>query len=266
MNFNPLVIPALILALPLFWVGQALCERTPHRGARLALFTGAALAAVPAVLLAAYYLHVLDSNVWFYRFRSVRGVELAAAGAGLFAGVLSGATKRFRVFLRPPLLACLVLGIALPHFKPMHQPLDLNLLSDRWDGDVCRQTTLSTCGPACAATILRHFGVAATEKELAAECHSSAGGTEVWYLARALRKRGLDVKFRCGDGLPPELPLPAIAGVKIGGAGHVITILGRTPDGGMITGDPLHGRRKHSSGHLAKDYEFTGFFLLASKP
>ena len=265
MNFNPLIIPTLILALLLFWGGQTLFVRTPRGWQRAAFLAGCVLATIPGVLMAVYYLHLLDNAAWFYAFRTAPVTELTAAGAGLLAGALSSVAGHFRIVTRPFLLAVLILGIAMPYLKPVRWPLAQNQLHESWDGEVCRQSSMSTCGPASAATLFKVFGVEVTEIELAHECHSYAGGTEVWYLARAFRKRGFDVQFRCDADLPVDLPSPAIAGVRGGGFGHFIPILGRTATGGIVTGDPLYGRREHTPERITRDYKFTGFFMIVRR-
>ncbi|MFK5922022.1 MAG: cysteine peptidase family C39 domain-containing protein [Verrucomicrobiota bacterium] len=125
---------------------------------------------------------------------------------------------------------------------------------------VCLQSTSSTCGAASGATILKALGVEVTESQLAAEAHSYMGGTEAWYLARALRKRGVTVRFRHGEGLDAEVNFPAIAGVRLGKVGHFIAILGKEGELFQI-GDPLRGEESLAAEDLLKRYGFTGFYM-----
>ena len=46
-----------------------------------------------------------------------------------------------------------------------------------WLGDVCLQTSSQTCSPASAATLLRAYGIAATEQEMADLCLTRGGTT-----------------------------------------------------------------------------------------
>jgi hypothetical protein len=111
---------------------------------------------------------------------------------------------------------------------------------------------------------LRQLGKPATEKQLAQESFTSRSGTENWYLARALRRRGVQVRFRLEQDGNKPWPVPSIAGVRLpnsGGAGHFITILGRVGDK-YIIGDPLEGRLVLSQPALEVDYTFTGFFMV----
>lgn len=127
------------------------------------------------------------------------------------------------------------------------------------------QSTLSTCGPASTATILNSLGAKTSERELATECHTYQGGTESWYLARAIRRRGFEAAFRIEPENPPSLPSPAIAGVVLrGGAGHFIAVLSQTPDRAVIA-DPMKGKLVLDRASLLRLYHFTGFFLVVGR-
>ena len=124
------------------------------------------------------------------------------------------------------------------------------------------QSTFSTCGPSSAATLLKAFGQAASEKQLASECLTSRGGTEIWYIARAFERRGFhtQVLIQPWDSLSP--PSPAIAGVVLpGGAGHFIAIMSETSEDVTI-GDPMKGKLVVRRADLKSYYRFTGFFLV----
>jgi ABC-type bacteriocin/lantibiotic exporter with double-glycine peptidase domain len=124
------------------------------------------------------------------------------------------------------------------------------------------QSTHSTCGPSSSATILKLLGRSSSEKELARECLTSRGGTEIWYIARAFERRGLhaSVQIQPLDHLSP--PSPAIAGVVLpGGAGHFVAIMDTTPDS-ITIGDPMKGKLVVRKADLTNVYHFTGFFLV----
>jgi ABC-type bacteriocin/lantibiotic exporter with double-glycine peptidase domain len=179
----------------------------------------------------------------------------------LFLGVAGGfvATLLPRVLLILPLLGVSAFSI-IPIIKPFIGPIPDGALKDKWDGQVCLQSTGSTCGAASTATILKHLGVIVTESELAAEAHSYAGGTEAWYLARAARSRGFDVDFLFTPGFTPEDGLPAVVGVRLGSIGHFIAILGKEGER-FIVGDPLRGRELLSREEFSQRYDFTGFHM-----
>jgi len=224
--------------------------------------------AMPGVLFAVYYLGVFREPVWLYRFRSVSFTELAASGAGFFAGLLHGKfseSARFRRFAGRWLFAeILAIGLLVPYLKPIMRPPRWNEFQDRWSDDVCLQTSESSCGPACVATLLRRFAKMATEEQVARASFTSRSGTENWYLARTLRKFGFDVRFLYEPDVNKPWPFPAIAGVQLPGSGktgHFITVLDRIGDKYVI-GDPLEGKTIQSQSALRRTYDFTGFFMI----
>ena len=219
--------------------------------------------AAPGLLFVLYYAHLFDDAAWFYSFRVLPLTEFLPGGIGLLAGVLHTWFEPERLGQR-----LLVPGAgsgsgADPIRKAVARSRStLARLRDRCEGEVCMQTTFSTCGPSSAATLLEAFGQPASERQLASECLTSRGGTEIWYIARALRRRGFrtQVLIRPPDGLLP--PSPAIAGVVLqGGAGHFIAIMSQTADEVTI-GDPMKGKLVIKRADLRNNYHFTGFFLV----
>lgn len=257
---NGLLFPTLAAALLLFPVGQRGVRSCRSAGARAAASAACFALGVPGALLALYYLHVLDHAKWFYEFRSLPFTELAAAGAGLSAGALAELAAGGKLLTRPLLVTLLSIGIAGPYLKPILTPVGPSRFADRWRDGVCLQSTESSCGAASAATVLRALGVCLREQDLARECFTSLGGTENWYLARAFRRRGFDVRYRIESGLPADLRTPAIAGVRIGDAGHFIAIL-ESADKAYVTGDPLVGREEVPAERMTNTFYFTGFFM-----
>jgi len=260
MNVNGLVVPTLAIALLLFRVGQRSMRGSATPKSKLLLATLWFFLAVPGLLFPLHYLHWFDHAVWFYRFRSLPLSELTAAGAGLLAGALAEVLNNAYVRAAPCLLAVLALGIVAPHAKPLVAPVPLSAFSEQWRDGVCLQSTQSSCGAACAATVFRSLGVQRPEAEIARECFTYLRGTENWYIARAFRRRGFTVNYRIGHGFPGDLRTPAIAGVRVGGAGHFIAILTNS-DGTLTIGDPLVGRDVVPVGQVASKYDFTGFFM-----
>lgn len=226
------------------------------------MLAAAFLFAVPGILFAVYYLHFFDRAAWFYELRAVPFSELAAAGAGLLAGVLTALLPpRGTLITRPFLVALLVFGIAIPYLKPVIAPVRAAGFQDWWADGVCLQSTASSCGPASAATLLRAAGRGEVrEADIAGACFTYVGGTENWYLARFLRRQGCTVRFLTG--LPPEapLPVPSIAGIRCGAMGHFIPILAETSTS-YVTGDPLAGRREWPKDKIRSQLAFTGFFM-----
>ncbi len=262
---NLLFFPVVALSALLFVVGYRISLRTCTPRVSYPLLIVACLCALPGVLFAVYYLHWFDNAVWFYRFRSWPYSELTASGLGLIAGVIQAWTIGKGALLRALMPGLLMLGLFVPYMKPVVTPLDPTTFTADFREGVCLQSTPSTCGPASVASILRMFGVNETEETLAREAHTSASGTENWYLARALRRRGFAVRFVVVEQSVVQLPFPSVAGVLLpGDFGHFISVLDET-DTTYVIGDPMVGRVYVSKASIGDSYEFTGFFMVVEK-
>jgi hypothetical protein len=278
MNFsiNPMWLPTLLLAIALCGLGFRFAARPASRGLRKAALALAVAASAPGLLMALYYAHLFDRALWFYEFRAVPYSELSATGLGWAGGVVLGTlwrgplrsgSKSFAWIMTGLVLFCLTGLLLAPYAKSVIAPLRTAML-DRWTNGVCLQTTPSTCGAASAATLLRRFGRAATEQELARECFTYGSGTENWYLVRALRSRGLQVRMVLSSPRSASLPFPCIAGTEYGGrggSGHFITLLGQQ-NGRMLVGDPIGGPSLLTPEEIRYRYYLTGFFLVATDP
>lgn len=263
---NQMIWPTALLAILLFWAGMGAENRITSPRIRIVFILVAAIFAIPGFLFVFYYTKLLGQPTWFCEFRSWPYTELAGGGVGLLLGFVHQLRhknptlrRQLRLGTVPAILAVVVV---VPFVKPIVRPLDARQLQERWQNGVCIQSTPSTCGPASAATILRSMGKEGTEAELARECFTYAGGTESWYLARSLRKRGCKVEFKRLTSESSDLPLPAIAGVKLReGAGHFIALLGRSGTN-FVGNDPLNGKFTASLAELRSEYLFTGSFLV----
>jgi len=220
-----------------------------------------ALLAVPSILFAVYYLHVLPEFEWFYTLRSWRGSEFLV----VFLGCAGGAAASLipRMLLSLPLFAVLAIAVA-PYVKPLLVPLSDDEFHDKWQGNACLQSTASTCGPASVATILRHFGINTTEQATARAAFSYEGGTEAWYLARYARSCGLSAHFVFCPTFSPEAGQPALVGVRIGRAGHFIAVL-EVHDDQVTVADPLSGEIQITLAKFENLYEFTGFHMVIQR-
>ncbi len=254
MNPNWLGVISAILAVPAFLVAYRFAIQKSFK-TRVWLLVLAAIAAIPGMSYAVHYAHIFPEMSWYYQFRSIPGTELLMVFVGVAGGFF--ATLLPRLLLILPLLGTLAISV-IPSLKPLIGPIPRNLFKDVWDGDVCMQTTPSTCGAASTATILKQFGVETSEVEIATEAHSYLGGTEAWYLARAARSRGFNVDFDFNSEFFHEDDLPAVVGVRLGAAGHFIPILGLEGNR-YIIGDPLRGHELLSRQELQNRYHFTGF-------
>lgn len=268
---NWLLIPTFLLAAAFFLFGKNLAGKRFSGTAQASLLAAMILLVTPGFLYAVYYLKVLGEPIWLYRWRSLPFTELAASGAGLFAGYAQGALvgriKLSRVGKKVFFPLILFLVLAAPYLKPIARPLDAKSIRDVWSDGVCLQSTPSTCGPASAATLLRANGKTVSEKELAMEAFTSSTGTEIWYLARALRRHGATVGYFLDQPQPAQLRFPAIAGVRLSadgsGAGHFIAILEKRGEN-YIVADPMLGRLLLSAKDLQASYFFTGFFMVVN--
>lgn len=250
---NWLVVPTAILALILYFCAPA--KRL--RKARIFLACLSIPLAIPGLLMALYYLHLFDQAVWYYQFRAAPLSELTASGLGLGMGLI-GSLRAGKLWLMTCFMV--LLGIlAIPYLKPIIRPIPDSAFHERWLDGICLQSTPASCGPACAATILRCFGLNSSERELARSSFTCLGGTENWYLARALRSRDISVSFATRASIQ-TIQLPAIAGVRIGRYGHFIAVLSRSR-GTYTIADPLYGRAVFTSTRLVQRYPFTGFFM-----
>jgi hypothetical protein len=245
-------------------VGFALTHRLlRHRSfpVRIRFLSVFAILAVPSILFAVYYLHVLPEYEWFYTLRSWPGSEFLV----VFLGCAGGAAASLipRVLLSLPLFAVLSMAVA-PHLKPLLVPLSDDEFKDKWQGNACLQSTASTCGPASVATILRHFGINTTEQVTARAAFSYEGGTEAWYLARYVRSCGLSPHFVFRSTFSPEVGQPALVGVRWGRAGHFIAVL-EIHDGQVIVADPLSGETRLTLTEFKRLYDFTGFHMVVQR-
>ena len=261
MNPNWLGVISAAFAIAAFFVTHRITPSIPLKK-RIPIALTATLSSIPAASFALYYTHLFPETAWYFQFRSIRATEFLLVLLGVAGGSVASLLPRM-VRILP--LAGVVASSVAPFLKPFIGPIPAGTLRDTWDGEVCLQSTPSTCGAASTATILKHLGHDATESELAAEAHSYNRGTEAWYLARAIRARGFDVDFEIAPGFHPEPGLPAVVGVGLGSIGHFIPILGQEGDH-FIVGDPLHGREFLTLEELQQRYRFTGFHMRIRKP
>lgn len=262
MHLIPVVLLNLAIAAVLFCLGSAVAKRASPRSARSWLFLSGIVLAAPGLLFVLYYTHLFDSAAWFYSLRVLPLTELLPSGMGLLAGVLHSRFEPETLGQRLLVPGALVVLVVIPFVKPLLDPVELARLRDRCEGEVCMQSTFSTCGPSSAATLLKAFGQTTSEKQLAEECLTSQGGTEIWYIARAFKRRGFKEHVLVQQLESASLPSPAIAGVLLrGGAGHFIAILSQGPDDVTI-GDPMKGKLMIRRADIKNYYHFTGFFLV----
>jgi hypothetical protein len=249
-----------ITSVAVFWLTYRTLFVRPLR-VQLACFGAFGLLAIPSILFAAYYLHVLPETAWFYALHAWPEAEWLIVFLGAF--MAAGAALMPRKFLCGPLFVLLVVGL-VPFIKPMIAPIADAQFQEQWKGNVCSQSTPSTCGPASVCTIIKWLGGDASERVVARAAYSYSGGTEAWYLARYVRSRGFEAHFDFRKSFSPEVGLPAVVGVRMGGYGHFIAVL--EAQGESVTiGDPLGHEERLSFEEFHRRYVFTGFHMPISK-
>jgi hypothetical protein len=262
MHLIPVVLLTALGAVALFYLGSVLGRKSGSPPRKAVVLIGSLVLAAPGLLFAFYYTHLFDNAAWFYRFRILSFTEFSPSGIGLLAGVLYSWLEPESLGEKSMVPGALAILVLIPFVKPLLDPIELDHLRGTCEGEVCMQSTFSTCGPSSAATILKAIGRPSSEKDLARECLTSRGGTEIWYVARAFQRRGFRTSaiIESPDKISP--PSPAIAGVVLpGGAGHFIAILNQTPEAVTI-GDPMKGKLVINRADLKNYYRFTGFFLV----
>ena len=260
---HPAAMAALTVFLAgcLFYLGMILAAKLTSRPWRVLFLSVAVLFSLPAFFYIFYYTHLMDGAVWFYNLRIHSNTELLASGLGFLAGTVYASRRPETLPQKATIPLITLVALMIPFLKPLLDPLNYAALSANCAGEVCLQSTPSTCGPSSAATILRLFGDNASEKDLAQESFTSHGGTEIWYLARALQRRGYNTKVVAQPATSPLPPLPAIAGVTLpGGVGHFLAVLSES-NSQVTLADPLRGRFQVPSADLQRAYHFTGFYL-----
>ncbi|HBJ38153.1 MAG TPA: hypothetical protein DDZ51_26050 [Planctomycetaceae bacterium] len=185
--------------------------------------------------------------------------------------------------------AFVTLAVALflaPLLRPILKPATASDLG-QWKDGVCVQTHNATCGAAAVATMLRHYGMMVTEKELVGECLTSEDGTEPLAVYRALtiyaNQMGHKPKLASSDPLSwqdlQQFPVLAMVSpidsdratpthtgrlrslLGRSSEGHAVVILGRNTNGDFVVGDPSNGRVIWSPRQMTGYYSGQGIYL-----
>ena len=158
MNLNPDAVPTFGIAFLLFWLGNAVSRRADSKTKTVWLSLVALLLSVPGMLYVLYYAHFFDRATWFYSLRAFPHSELLASGLGFTSGVIAFWSQPQTLgekLIVPSVLAALLF---VPFAKSALDAIDDTKLRDTCEGEVCLQSTASTCGPNSAASVLKLFG------------------------------------------------------------------------------------------------------------
>lgn len=136
------------------------------------------LAILTLALMGAYIVFVWD-QLWLVRWIPVSSLVVASNWFPILTSILAALVWRRteghpwrRTLDVTALFAAAALSVAAPLWGRAPE------CGDRWlDHTICLQTTDSTCSPACAATLLKSYGIAATEQEMAELCLTRRGTT-----------------------------------------------------------------------------------------
>lgn len=185
-------------------------------------------------------------------------------------------------------LLTLVAGYVTIH-PLMGQTAEQLSQTDQWEHGVCLQSTQYTCSPAAAATLLNHYGIETSEKEMARLCLTREGTT--WQgLYRGLklktsrtpydvevfdRKTLADLDRHSTDPLLLCVELKRDAVVSslyteefgwIPGQPHSVVLFGFTKSDLLEVGDPIHGRERWSTKDLQLLWHGLGLRLVRRVP
>lgn len=233
---------------------------------------------IPAVLYMVidfvYYINK-QYPIWYINFRSINGTEYLSISLAIFLGFVTPRLFRLKNIrwniFRKYLLFLYAIVLLLPFAGPIVLPFKLlDSVGNRWNGDVCIQTTRATCAPASLATILRHYKIYRTEEEMAYASHSSLLGTDLWYLIRAANKNGLKTNCRYAEDLySSNIRMPALAVVTIKDVNeqHMIVLLGKHKNR-LIIADPMSGKSLLTKTEFNNRYNFDNLVIemSVSKP
>lgn len=203
----------------------------------------------------------------------------------LFAAVLAGLSCR-RLRARPRTRTTAVVLLIVVGVGTLIRPLlgTAPVCEERWDGEVCLQTTKHTCSAASAATALRCLGVTTSESEMARLCLTRQGTSWMGLyhglsqkLSPAWRIEVFDTAsletLRQVTPLAPavltvELPRDVPVGWEyrqesgwLPGVSHSVVCFGADGDDHWWIADPANGRERWSTSDLLLLWQGQGMRL-----
>jgi hypothetical protein len=248
-----LIVPVLVLSAAgalLLMLGLRLARRrTPLQSALLVALT--------LLLLGVHVLYVFDKLIlakWLPFADCVFYANLSIPLAGLVIGLAWPVLK-----LPPWRKLAVLLFIALLGLRHSYAPYlgaRPAMAAATWNGEICKQTTLSTCVPAACATLLRKAGIAAEERELAELCFTFESGSSSLVAFRALKLKTAGTPYDAvafvgsADELRQQDFIGGVMSIKLAGdvsplltGAHEVMIWSFEPGGRVWIADPLSGNR-----------------------
>jgi len=230
-----------------------------------------ALLAVAALCVHSFVLLDNLRLAWFLPFSSLVAVGNGSPlAAGFLAGIGWGRIPRpiWRKCLTivPLIAVCLFHAYGRLSGRPPR-------CSDVWDRGVSIQSSRSSCGAAAAATLLRAYGIAATEQEMAELCLTRNWGTCDHGIYRGLKLKTAGTPFRVEivsggiEQLQQDMDGPILVLVRLRrtattgpryeqdwgwepGRGHAVVLFRFLRRGLVEMGDPSAGREKWAAEDL----------------
>lgn len=173
------------------------------------------------VLAMAFYIRDVWHSVWLFEMLPFSSLVILGNWFPLVTSILVGLVWQ-RLTGNPFRKSIFVVPLLLVGAFSVVYPLlgEPPVCEDEWRNGVCLQTSQFSCSAACAATLLHHADIEATEQELARLCLTRRGTT--WQgLFRGLKLKTADTEwdvevFECGEGeLQAMLPGPKLLSVEL---------------------------------------------------
>ena len=234
--------------------------------------------------LVLYLVYVWD-QLWQLRWLPFSNMIVLGNGLPIFISALIGLACR-RLKGRPKVRTLAVTMLACVGLGALARPLcgQTPICKDRWEEEVCLQSTPQTCSPAAAATVLRCFGVKTTEGEMASLCLTHTG-THWMGLYRGLRTKlpsNVSVTPLCSASLaelrqasrdqptilivsmPREFPTEWEYRAESGwlpGVSHSVVCFGPTANERWLIADPANGLETWSAEEMLILWHGDGFLI-----
>lgn len=270
----------LYVAVAVVWLTAVVCFVIASRWAvQTTRRARSAMAVIVLLAGAGYVLYVRDSTL-LTAFLPFSSLIILSCWFSVFCGILAGlawqqaeASRLSRLW---PVIALAALGV----FSTIHPLLGAApVCHDRWEGNVCLQSSWHSCSAACAATLLTQRGIDATEAELVELCLTRKGTTwQGLYRGLTMKTAGTEWRVEVSETSVADLRdyavFPAIlsVGVPVGvdvdpvytdsygwppGQLHSVVLFGFDSDGNPQIGDPSVGRESWSAADLKVLYRGT---------
>lgn len=152
---------------------------------------------VAAVILSLLILSVIFSpHDWMARLLPFSNVIIFADPVLLPTAIFAGLAWKLmpgRKYRKVLVLGPLSIVVLYSSFAFLFRPIPPT--GSKWKDGVCLQSSESSCSAACTATLLKHYGIDATEKEMAELCFTRDNGTALLGTYRGLKIKTAGTKY-----------------------------------------------------------------------